>query len=78
MMLLVLSLALVLNGITFKQQFNELINGISQTNRNQKSNLLFYNDMVNIEEFNSRLQKIDKKSYNDMIILVGSLIIQGW
>ena len=45
-MLLVLSLVPVLNGIAFsgaalKQQFNELINGKSQTNRDQKSDLLF-------------------------------------
>ena len=40
-MLSVLSLALTLNGIALKQQFNELINGKSQTNRDQKSNLLF-------------------------------------
>ena len=41
-----LSLALVLNGIAFsgaalKQQLNELINGKSETNRDQKSILLF-------------------------------------
>ena len=45
-MLLVLSLTLALNEIAFsgaalKQQLNELINGKSQTNRDQKSNLLF-------------------------------------
>ena len=40
-MLLVLTLALVLNGIAFKEQFNKLINGKTQTNRDQKSNLLF-------------------------------------
>ena len=44
-MLLVLSLAFVLNRIAFsraavKQQFNELITGKSQTNRDQKSNLI--------------------------------------
>ena len=41
-----LSLALVLNGIAFsgaalKQQLNELINGKNETNRDQKSILLF-------------------------------------
>ena len=46
MMLLVLNLALVLNGIALKQRFNEcnsieLINEKSQINRDQKSNLLF-------------------------------------
>ena len=40
-MLLVLTLALAFNGIAFKQQFNELINGKSQINRDQQSNLLF-------------------------------------
>ena len=56
-MLLVLSLVPVL-----KQQFNELINGTSQTNGGQKSNLLS-SQQHNIEEFNSSLLKIDKKSY---------------
>ena len=45
-MLLILSLAHELNGIAFKQRFNEcnsieLINGTSQANRDQKLNLLF-------------------------------------
>ena len=45
-MLLILSLALVLNRIEFskatiKQQFNELINGKIKKNRDEKSNLLF-------------------------------------
>ena len=62
-MLLVLSLVLVL-----RQQFNELINGKSQTNRDQKSNLLFLQDLINIEEFDSNLLKIDKKSYKDIDI----------
>ena len=64
-MLLVL---LVLNGMALKQQFNELINGKSQTNRDQKSNLLFLQDLINIEEFDSNLLKIDKKSYKDIDI----------
>ena len=61
-MLLVLSLVPVL-----KQQFNELINGTSQTNGGQKSNLLS-SQQHNIEEFNSSLLKIDKKSYKDIDI----------
>ena len=71
-MLLVLSLAYVLNGIVLKQQFNELINGKSQTNRDQKSNSFFFrkqlyfcNDVINMGEFNSNLLKVDKKSYKD-------------
>ena len=56
-----------------KQQFNEcnsieLINGKSQTNRDQKSNLLFLQDLINIEEFDSNLLKIDRKSYKDIDI----------
>ena len=70
-MLLVLSLALVLHVIALKQKFNEhssieLINGKSQTNRDQKSDLLFYSDRINIEEFDSNLLKMDKKSYKDI------------
>ena len=67
-MLFLLSLVLIL-----KQQFNEcnsieLINKKSPRNRDQKSNLLFYNDINNIEEFNSSLLKIEKKLYKDIDI----------
>ena len=58
-MLLVLSLVSVL-----KQQFNELINGKSQTNRDQKLNLLFLQrHEINLKNFESNLLKIDKKHY---------------
>ena len=40
----------------------------SQTNRDQKQNLLFNNDIINIDEFDSNLLKIDKKSYKDIDI----------
>ena len=56
-MLFVLSLVPAL-----KQQFNEFINGKSQTNRDQKSNLSLYNGIINIEEFDSNILKVDKKS----------------
>ena len=55
-MLLVLSLVSVL-----KQQFNELINGKSQTNRDQKSNLLFLQRHDQSRRFRIKLVKIDKK-----------------
>ena len=59
-----------------KQQFNELINGKSQTNRDQKSNLLFL-QQHNIKEFNSSLLKIDKKSYKDIdIYYIGYITIK--
>ena len=60
-MLFVLSLAPV-----FKQKFNKLINGKSQTNRDQKSDLLFLQWHNYIEEFDLNLIKIDKKSYKDI------------
>ena len=60
-----------------KQQFNELINGKSQTNRDQKSNLLFYGDIINIEEFNSSLPEIDKNWYKDIDIYhIGHITIK--
>ena len=51
-MLFVLSLVPAL-----KQEFNEFINGKSQTNRDQKSNLSLYNDIISIEEFDSNILK---------------------
>ena len=61
-MLPVLSLVLVL-----KQPFNELINGKSQTNTDQKLNLLFL-QRYNFEQFNSGLLIISKKLYKDIDI----------
>ena len=66
---------------SLKQQFSEcnsieLINGKSQTNRDQKSNLLFL-QQHNIKEFNSSLLKIDKKSYKDIdIYYIGYITIK--
>ena len=75
-MLLMLSLVLVLSGIALKQQFYQLINGKSQTNRDQKSDLLFL-QRHNIEEFDSNLLKIDKKSYKDIdIYYIGYITIK--
>ena len=62
-MLIVLSLVPVL-----KQQFNELINGTTQTYGGHKSNLLSL-QQHNIEEFNSSLLKIDKKCMRKRIYL---------
>ena len=69
-MLFVLSLIPML-----KQQPNELINRKSQTTRYQKSNLLFYNEIINIEEFNSSLLKTGKIFYNDIDIYCVKYII---
>ena len=60
-MLFVLSLAPV-----FKQKFNKLVNGKSQTNRDKTSDLLFLQWHNYIEEFDLNLIKIDKKSYKDI------------
>ena len=57
-MLLVLSLVSVL-----KQQFNELINGKSQTNRDQKSNLSFSQRHDQSQKFRIKLVKNRKKNY---------------
>ena len=66
-MLLVLSLVQALNGIAFsgaalKQQFNELINGKSQTNRDQKSNLLFLQRHNQSQKFRIKLVKNRQKA----------------
>ena len=46
---------------TLEQQFNELINGKSQTNRDQKSNLLFLQWHDQSQKFGIKLVIIDKK-----------------
>ena len=57
-MLLILSLVPVL-----KLRFDKLINGKSQTNREIKNRTYcFYNDMINLKNFDSNLLKIDKKA----------------
>ena len=56
-MLFVLSLVLPL-----KQQFNELINGKSETNRDQKLNLLFLQGHDQFQKFRIRLVKSRQKT----------------
>ena len=56
-MLFVLSLVLAL-----KQQFNELINGKSETNRDQKLNLLFLQRHDQSQKFRIRLAKNRQKA----------------
>ena len=41
------------------------INGKYQANKHQKSNLIFFNDLIKIEVFDSNLLKIDKSSYTN-------------
>ena len=45
-----------------KQQFNELINGKSQTNRDQKSNLLFLQQHDQSQKFQIKLVKNRQKA----------------
>ena len=72
MMILVLCLIPVL-----KQQFIDLINGTSQINKHQKSNVLFFDDVVDIKNFRSNLLKIDKESYKDIhIYYIGYITIK--
>ena len=68
---------------TIKQQFNEcnsitLINGRSQRNKHQKSNLLlFWHDMIDIRNFHSNLLKIDKKLHKGIdIYYIGYITIK--
>ena len=71
-MLLVLSLVSVL-----KQQFNELINGKSQTNRDQKSNLLFSQRHDQSQKFQIKLVKNRKKNYKHIdIYYIGYITIK--
>ena len=56
-MLFVLSLVPAL-----KQEFNKLINGKSQTNRDQKSNLLFLQRHDQSQKFRIKLVKSRQKS----------------
>ena len=51
-----------------KQQFNKIINVKSQTNRDQKSNLLFLHNIINLKTFESNLLKIDKNHYKGIDI----------
>ena len=67
-MLFLLSLVLIL-----KQQFNEcnsieLINKKVQEIEIKNRTYYFYNDIINIEEFNSSLLKIETKLYKDIDI----------
>ena len=71
-MLLVLSAVPLL-----KQQSNELINGnIKQINIKNRT-YYFFNDMINIEDFDSKLLKIDKKSFKKIdIYYIGNITIK--
>ena len=43
----------------------------------KKSNILFFNDMINIENFHSNLLTIDKKSYKEIDIFnIGYITIK--
>ena len=58
----------------FKQQFNKLINGKSQTKRDQKSNLFL--QQHNLKNFKSNL-KIDKKNHKGIdIYYIGYITIK--
>ena len=64
-MLLALSLVPAL-----KKQFNELINGIRQRNKHKNRTCYFFNDIINIEEFDWNLLKIDKNRTKALILTI--------
>ena len=49
-------------------QFIKLINGTRETIKHKKSNLLFFDDMIDIRNFHSNLLKKDKQPYKDIDI----------
>ena len=80
-MLIILSLVLILNGIALKQRFNKrnfIINGKSKKNIEIKNwTYYFYNNIINIEEFDSNLLKIDKKLYKHIdVYYIGYVTIK--
>ena len=52
--------------LTKKQQFIKHINGKSQQINIKNQTYYYYNDMINIKDFDTRLLKIDKKSYKNI------------
>ena len=48
--------------LVLKQRFNELINGRSQANRDQKSNLLFLQRHVQSQKFRLKIAKNRQKA----------------
>ena len=73
----VLSLILVLKQQFIKFSFIELINGKGQTNRDQKSKLLFLQRHISLKNFESNLLKIDKKHYKSIhIYYIGYITIK--
>ena len=73
MLILVLILRMVLK---LKNQFIRLINWNYQRNKYKKSNILFFDNMINFKNFDSDLLKIDKKSYKKNIYYIGYITIK--
>ena len=48
------------------QRFNKLINGKSQTNNIKNQTYYFYNDQINLKDFDARLLKVNKKDYKQI------------
>ena len=46
------------------------INGKYQRNKHEKSNLLFFDDMINIKDLDPNLLKIDKKNRAKIFIFI--------
>ena len=58
-----------------KQQFNELINGKSQTNRDQKLNLLFLQWHDQSQKFQIKLVKYQQKNITKALLFI---ILDTW
>ena len=72
--LLVLSLMTIL-----KQQFIKHINGKYQRNNHKKSNILSFDGIIKIKDFNTDLLTIDKTSYKNIdIYYIGYIIMKDF
>ena len=54
--------------LTKKQRFGKQINGRNQTNYIKNWTYYFYNDQINLKDFDAQLLKIDKKDYKEIDI----------
>ena len=61
--------------LVLEQQFIKNINGKYQANKHQI--YYFFNDMINIKEFDSSLLKIDKKNHTKILVFI-TLVTSHW
>ena len=61
--------------MSIKQQFNYKMGEVKQINIKNRT-YYFYNDMINLKDFESALLKIDKKYYKGINIYTGYITIK--